>query len=122
MNLVPAVLRFTAGICCFVCTRFVVASARVLVYDVSMQYKIVTFRCPTPLAARLDKLAETVGRTRNALVIEMIRVFVQQVRRRRGRVLPCYTVADLRKGGCLPEWLGLSESGAEVSSKPQEQD
>lgn len=88
-----------------------------MVYDAPMQYKIVTFRCPTPLAARLDRLAETVGRTRNALVIEMIRVFAQQVRRRRGRVLPRYTVSDLRKGGCLPEWLGLQAT--EAPPKPE---
>lgn len=80
-----------------------------------MRYKIVTFRCPTPLATRLDRLADSVGRTRNALVIEMIRVFVQQVRRRRGRVLPRYKVADLRRCPCSPEWLGLRDPSPDSS-------
>lgn len=70
-----------------------------------MEQKIITFRCPKDLVDRIDELANILGMTRSALVVDMIRIFCRQVRNRRGRVVPGYTEGALRKCAPLPEWL-----------------
>ncbi len=60
-----------------------------------MSSKLVAFRCPQPLLARLDAAAKELGVTRSRVIVEALRLFIQTVKRRKGRVVPPYRGKDL---------------------------
>lgn len=55
-----------------------------------MNSKLVAFRCPQELLSRVDAAAKELGVPRSRIIAEAIRVFIQTVNGRRGRVVPPY--------------------------------
>lgn len=52
-----------------------------------MGSRIITFRCPDDILARLDKLAAGYGRTRNTVLLAAVRMFARQLREQNGGML-----------------------------------
>lgn len=60
-----------------------------------MSSKPVAFRCPQHLLARLDAAAKELGVPRSRVIMEALRLFIQTVRGRKGRVVPPYRGKEL---------------------------
>lgn len=60
-----------------------------------MSSKLVAFRCPQPLLARVDAAAKELGVARSRVIAEALRVFIQTVKGRKGRVVPPYRGKEL---------------------------
>lgn len=52
--------------------------------------KLIAFRCPEELIQKLDTIAETLGTTRTAVILEAVRLFARTVNQRGGRLVPPY--------------------------------
>ncbi|MBR2125143.1 MAG: hypothetical protein IJ943_00235 [Akkermansia sp.] len=55
-----------------------------------MKTKSLAFRCPIELMRRVDAVAEAMGTTRSAIIIESVRLLAADVRSRGGRLVPPY--------------------------------
>ncbi len=62
-----------------------------------MNSKLIVFRCPASLLERLDELADVTQSNRTAILIESVRIFARQVRRRGGQVVPPYKKSAMPK-------------------------
>lgn len=60
-----------------------------------MSTRIVTFRCPAELLARIDGTAKYFKRTRNTVMLAAVRLFARQLREQHNGVLSPPLPADL---------------------------
>ena len=60
-----------------------------------MSSKPVAFRCPQHLLARVDAAAKELGVPRSRVITEALRLFIQTVKGRKGRVVPPYRGKEL---------------------------
>lgn len=55
-----------------------------------MKTKLLAFRCPVELMQRVDAVAEAMGTTRTAIIVEAVKLLAADVRSRGGRLVPPY--------------------------------
>ncbi len=53
--------------------------------------QVINFRCPEELLEKMDELAVSLHRSRNAVMVEAVRLFCLHVRSNGGYVIPPYT-------------------------------
>lgn len=62
-----------------------------------MKRHSVTFRCPSLLLEKIDEIAALSGRPRSAVLVEMVRLFAEELEKRDDRLLPSYEGESLQE-------------------------
>ena len=63
-----------------------------------MKSKLIAFRCPQRLMARVDALAHAQGKSRSRVITEAVRLLTTVVQERGGRLVPPYLDDELPEG------------------------
>ena len=75
-----------------------------------MKSKLIAFRCPQRLMARVDALAHAQGKSRTRVITEAVRLLTTVVQERGGRLVPPYLDDELPEGVSIdplpPEVVG----------------
>ncbi len=85
-----------------------------------MKSKLVAFRCPQRLMARVDALAHAQGKTRSRVITEAVRLLATVVQERGGRLVPPYLDEELPEGVSLDP-LPPDKEAEDNNSNPQTQ-
>ena len=59
----------------------------------SVETRLIAFRCPVELIDKMDQLATAVQSNRTAVILESIRLMSKQARKRGGHIIPPYTAS-----------------------------
>ncbi len=57
----------------------------------------IPFRCPALLLEKVDEIAELSGCSRSTVLVEMVRLFMEEVEKRDGYLLPPYEGSSLQE-------------------------